>query len=253
MSGQEASASSSDTEQASNDGESSDRDITIGDIVFDCDDGQADPALVVNIPPKTADEWTAYGDVTVADDNPAYPTNAPVIVISYWDEINSKQSEFGALDEPIPLQDLHNAGVTHYTFPAPRLRHADPETDDLDGITIDDPDDGSVPTDEDKTTETPTSDTDSTDATATDQDADTAGAEIEETAEERDQQLQQQKQELEQFSDFLRDNGVRSEVDDGVVVAEKLGQSYEITLDGEVNGGGAFQDRLEQLASEYTS
>jgi hypothetical protein len=79
-------------------------------------------------------------------------------------------------------------------------------------------------------------------------------AEIEDAADEQDQELQQEReQELEQLTEFLRDNGVRSEVDGGVVVAEKLGQSYEITLDGEVNGGGAFQDRLEQLASEYLS
>ena len=98
-------------------------------------------------------------------------------------------------------------------------------------------------------------DTEPADTTATDQD--TRTAEVEDATDEQDQELQQQEQqleqELEQLSEFLRDNGVRSEVDSGVVVAEKLGQSYEITLDGEVNGGGAFQDRLEQLASEYLS
>jgi hypothetical protein len=58
---------------------------------------------------------------------------------------------------------------------------------------------------------------------------------------------------LEQLTEFLRGNGVRSEVDNGVVVAEKLGQSYEITLDGEISGDGAYQDRLEQLVSDYAS
>lgn len=213
-------------------------DIGIGDLVLDRDTDHSDPAVVVNTPPTTADEWTAYTGTTVAEDNPEYPADASIIVVAFRNEILDEQPEMVAPDSPIPLEDLNEVGIKHYSFPAPRLRHGDPETDDFEALEdLDDIDD--------------------IDSNGTDDESESvdATAEIEDEADEQDQELQQQEQELEQeldqLSEFLRDNGVRSEVDGGVVVAEKLGESYEITLDGEVNGGGAFQDRLEQLASEY--
>jgi hypothetical protein len=222
-------------------------DIGIGDLVLDRDTDHSDPAVVVNTPPTTADEWKAYTGTTVAEDNPEYPADASIIVVAFRNEILDEQPEMVAPDSPIPLENLNEVGIKHYSFPAPRLRRADPETDDFEALEdLDDIDSNSNGTDDES---------ESVDATATDQE--TGTAEIEDEADEQDQELQQQEQELEQeleqLTEFLRDNGVRSEVDGSVVVAEKLGQSYEITLDGEVNGDGAFQDRLEQLASEYTA
>jgi hypothetical protein len=239
--------------------------IDIGDLVLDRDTDHSDPAVVVNTPPKTADEWKAYSGTTVAEDNPEYPADASIIVVAFRNEILDEQPEMVAPDSPIPLEDLNEVGIKHYSFPAPRLRRGDPETDDFEALEdLDDIDSNSngtddesesVSTGEDEQAEPSETDTEPADTTAPDQD--TATAEVEDAADEQDQELQQQKQEpeqeLEQFTEFLRDNGVRSEVDGNVVVAEKLGQSYEITPDGEVNGDGAFQGRLEQLASEYTS
>ncbi|EMA56244.1 hypothetical protein C451_03479, partial [Halococcus thailandensis JCM 13552] len=186
---------------------------------------------------------------TVAEDNPEYPADASIIVVAFRNEILDEQPEMVAPDSPIPLEDLNEVGIKHYSFPAPRLRLGDPETDNFEALEDLDDIDSNGTDDESE------SESESVDATATDQDAGTA--EVEDAADEQDQELQQQEQELEQeleqLRGFLRDNGVRSEVDGSVVVAEKLGQSYEITLDGEVNGDGAFQDRLEQLASEYSS
>lgn len=246
-------------------------DIDIGDLVLDRDTDHSDPAVVVNTPPKTADEWKAYTGTTVAEDNPEYPADASIIVVAFRNEILDEQPEMVAPDSPIPLQDLNEVGIKHYSFPAPRLRRADPETDDFEALEdLDDIDinsDGtndeseSVSTSEDEQAKTSETDTEPADATATDQDTGTPeigdAADEQDQDQDQDQDLQQQEQEreqeLEQLTEFLRDNGVRSEVDGGVVVAEKLGQSYEITLDGEVNSGGAFQDRLKQLVSEYTS
>ena len=217
-------------------------DIGIGDLVLDRDVDHSDPAVVVNTPPTTADEWTAYTNTTVAEDNPEYPADASIIVVAFRNEILDEQPEMVAPDSPIPLEDLNEVGIKHYSFPAPRLRRGDPETDDFEALEDLDDIDSNGTDDE--------SESESVDATATDQDAGTA--EAEDTADGQDQE-EELEHELEQLSEFLRDNGVRSEVDGGVVVAEKLGQSYEITPDGEVNGDGAFQDRLEQLASEYSS
>jgi hypothetical protein len=224
-------------------------DIGIGDLVLDRDVDHSDPAVVVNTPPTTADEWTAYTNTTVAEDNPEYPADASIIVVAFRNEILDEQPEMLAPDSPIPLEDLNEVGIKHYSFPAPRLRLGDPETDDFEALEdLDDIGSNSEDTGDES---------ESVDATATDQETGTAEIEDEADEQDQDQELQQQEQELEQeleqLTEFLRDNGVRSETDGNVVVAEKLGQSYEITLDGEVNGGGAFQDRLEQLASEYTA
>ena len=261
MSGQDSSETAVDSDNI---------DIGIGDLVLDRDTDHSDPAVVVNTPPKTADEWKAYTGTTVAEDNPEYPADASIIVVAFRNEILDEQPEMVAPDSPIPLEDLNEVGIKHYSFPAPRLRRGDPETDDFEALEdLDDidsnsngTDDESVSTSEDEQanpSETSETDTEPADATATDQDAGTAEVEdaTDEQDQDQDQELQQQEQELEQeleqLTEFLRDNGIRSEIDGNVVVAEKLGQSYEITLDGEVNGGGAFQDRLEQLASEYTA
>src|SRR5699024_4476566 len=173
-------------------------------------------------------------------DNPEYPADASIIVVAFRNDILDEQSEMVAPDSPIPLQDLNEVGIKHYSFPAPRLRHADPETDDFesledlkdrDGIDInsDGTDVESEATGEDEQAETTETNTEPADTAATEQNAGTAEAE-DETAE-QGQQLQQQERELEQLTEFLRDNGVRSEIDGNVVVAEKLGENYEITLD----------------------
>src|SRR5699024_7411195 len=70
----------------------------------------------------TADEWTAYRDTTVAEDNPDYPEDAPVAVAVYRDELAEFDSNWDDRDTPYSLSDLGEAGVSHYSFPAPRLR-----------------------------------------------------------------------------------------------------------------------------------
>ena len=192
MSGQESSETAFDSDH-----------IDIGDLVIDRDTDHSDPAIVVNTPPTTADEWKAYGGTTVAEDNPEYPADASIIVVAFRNEILDEQPEMVAPDSPIPLEDLNEVGIKHYSFPAPRLRRADPETDDfealedLDDINInsDDTDDESesVSTNEDEqaqTSETSETDTEPADTTATDQD--TRTAEVEDATDEQDQELQQQ-------------------------------------------------------------
>ncbi|EMA56221.1 hypothetical protein C451_03364, partial [Halococcus thailandensis JCM 13552] len=68
-------------------------DICIGDLVLDRDTDHSDPAVVVNTPPTTADEWTAYTGTTVAEDNPEYPADASIIVVAFRNEILDEQPE----------------------------------------------------------------------------------------------------------------------------------------------------------------
>ncbi|WP_049996186.1 hypothetical protein [Halococcus sediminicola] len=95
----------------------------IGEPVVDREQGEnPNTAIIVNCPPKTADEWTAYRDTTVAEDNPDYPEDAPVAVAVYRDGLAEFDPDWDDRNTPFSLSDLGEAGVSHYSFPAPRLR-----------------------------------------------------------------------------------------------------------------------------------
>ena len=57
-------------------------------------------------------------------------------------------------------------------------------------------------------------------------------------------------QDLHELRDYLKDNGVRSEISEETVVVEKLGETYRLSTDEVVEGDGPYQDRLEQLVDE---
>jgi hypothetical protein len=80
----------------------------IGEPVVDRDqDGDSNAAIIVNCPPKTAEEWTAYRDTTVAEDNPDYPADAPVAVAVYRNELAEFDSDWDDRDTPYSVP--HNA------------------------------------------------------------------------------------------------------------------------------------------------
>ena len=45
---------------------SRDHQFVVGDVVLDTHQESPSPAVVLNLPPKQANEWTAYADTTVA-------------------------------------------------------------------------------------------------------------------------------------------------------------------------------------------
>jgi hypothetical protein len=104
----------------------------IGDLVADREpaDGNANSAVVVNCPPQQANEWTAYGETTVAEDNPAYPEDTPVVVIIYRSELKRFDPEWPERENPYPLTEFNDAGLSYYTFPVPRLKPLDSDTDE---------------------------------------------------------------------------------------------------------------------------
>ena len=51
--------------------------FAVGDVVLDTHQESPNPAVVLNLPPKYANEWIAYADTTVAEDNPEYPRRIP--------------------------------------------------------------------------------------------------------------------------------------------------------------------------------
>jgi hypothetical protein len=84
---------------------------------------ERNPAVVVNLPPETAEEWVAYqtdeGPVTVADDNPAYSGTSKVVVVAFRSELNEWHVDWTP-DEKLPTAEAPSDML--YAFPPGRLR-----------------------------------------------------------------------------------------------------------------------------------
>lgn len=91
-----------------------------GDLVLDRDDPAPSLAVVINQPPVTATEWHVPGRGTVAADNPQYPSEDPVVVVAYLDQLAEAYPYYHGV-RPLSLSDLHDT-VTPYSFPATRLQ-----------------------------------------------------------------------------------------------------------------------------------
>jgi hypothetical protein len=103
----------------------SDHELSVGDVVLDSHQESADPAVVVNLPPKRANEWTAYTDTTVAEDNPEYPDDSEIAVVAFYGDLSERAEELLWPESPIPLNELHEYDVKDYAFPVDRLRPAE--------------------------------------------------------------------------------------------------------------------------------
>lgn len=100
----------------------------LGAVVQDRDDGDPNPAVVVNIPPVPASEWDVYGDVTVAEDNPKYPSDATVVIVIYLSEFETANIEYEG-GKPLSLKELNRQGIRFYSFPSGRLKRVGHVTD----------------------------------------------------------------------------------------------------------------------------
>jgi hypothetical protein len=216
---------------------SRDHQFTVGDVVLDTHHQESpNPAVVLNLPPKHANEWTAYADTTVAEDNPEYPDDSPIVVVGFYGDLADRAEELLWPESPVPLTELPEYDVKDYAFPVDRLKPAD-------DTSLAERHAGA----DQEATETSTEDDTTSDAAERDE------AEPETTRE--DNEVSNAKdddgdQDLHDLRDYLRDNGVRSEIDDETVVVEKLGETYRLSTDEVVEGDGPYRDRLEQLLNE---
>ncbi|EMA64869.1 hypothetical protein C470_00500, partial [Halorubrum distributum JCM 13561] len=82
----------------------------VGEIVVDGDEDEdlRAPAVVINLPPVEADEWVAYHsdgeEGTVADDNPDYPSDAEIVVVSFKKTLDDWDGVWNGSD-PLPLAE----------------------------------------------------------------------------------------------------------------------------------------------------
>lgn len=96
-----------------------------GAFVIDTEDPSPDLAVVVNHPPEAAAEWELTDGETVADRNPTYPPDAPVLVVSFHEQLSEYDPDWKSYGEQNrSLAELAAAGVGYYAFPRPRLERA---------------------------------------------------------------------------------------------------------------------------------
>lgn len=93
--------------------------FNFGDVVIDRDN-PSDEAVVVNFPPQDASEWTIYRDMTLAEDNPGYPSDDTVVIVVYRDTLKETLPYYSGC-HPLILSDLHEQDMKFYAFPASRL------------------------------------------------------------------------------------------------------------------------------------
>ncbi|EMA55355.1 hypothetical protein [Halococcus thailandensis] len=107
--------------------EATGRKFSVGDIVHD-QDADADEqtgAYVTTLPDATAEEWVAYEDkegteTTVAEDNPDYPVDAPVVVVVHTTDVHYDLPDWNRYTR-LSVSELEEADTLYYGFPAPRL------------------------------------------------------------------------------------------------------------------------------------
>lgn len=215
---------------------SRDHEFSVGDVVLDSHQESPNPAVVVNLPPKRANEWTAYTNTTVAEDNSEYPDDSEIVIVAFYDDLATRAEKLLWPESPIPITKLHDHDVKDYAFPVGRLQLA--EDTSLAARHSEGNQETTEPTGEAETTN----------------DADERDEAVPEAALEGDEESSAKdtdgNQDLYDLRDYLKDNGVRSEVSDETVVVEKLRQTYRLSTDEVVEGDGPYRDRLEQLVNE---
>jgi|APHM01.1.fsa_nt_gi ParB-like nuclease domain. len=94
--------------------------LQYGDIVTDREDPDGQ-AVVVSTPSATIADWTVIGTGrTVAEDNPTYPSDDPVVVVLWESQLNEEFPYYTGV-RPLPPSLLSERGINHYSFPASRL------------------------------------------------------------------------------------------------------------------------------------
>ena len=236
--------------------------FAIGELVADREpnDGTADTAVVVNCPPQPADEWAAYGDTTVAEDNPNYPDDAPVVVVVYRTDLEHFDPEWAEREKPYPLTEFNEADVSYYSFPAIRLKRLSEEdtvTEDTAETDTEIESEAEADSDSDApqmaliTDENTTTNTLSTAPTETDP-SDTEP--LTEHESDPDPELNPPTDAALQLKQRLETGGmtVLIEADGRTLAAGKLGETYRIQPGGTVlDGDGLFASKLASIAAEY--
>lgn len=92
----------------------------IGETVVDQNAPTSAPRIVVALPATAASDWITYGGTTVAQDNPAYPADASLVIVVDPDSVATYLPEWDH-ETALPRSTLDEKGVYYKAIPAPRL------------------------------------------------------------------------------------------------------------------------------------
>ncbi|HET7325497.1 MAG TPA: hypothetical protein VFJ06_14310 [Halococcus sp.] len=227
----------------------------IGEPVVDRDSKDDDPntAIIVNCPPRTANDWNAYRDTTVAEDNPEYPEDAPIAVVVYRDVLAEFDLNWTERDEPFSLAEFNEAGISHYSFPAPRLKSRESEKDSEADDTTDDADADESGHEGGNTTDTTESDNASTDENEpTPEGSRETESEPESEDEDGDEPASEPPAAVLALKETLADRGMTAEIEANgqTITTEKLGVIYRVKPGEVIDGDGPHRDQIEQIVAE---
>lgn len=183
-----------------------------------------DPAVVLNTPPVPADEWVVPRlEKTVAEDNPEYPAESPVVVVAFRDHLEERLPEWDDREGYWPLSTLNERGVRHYSFPAARLKRVAVEED---------------PRPESK---------DERSAELGDgEDSEGDGGTASEPTPEPEPAV-----DVDGLAQRLEDAGCAVTRRDRGLRVSKLGETYLIKPSGEIEGDGALRERLNEILEQF--
>ena len=214
-------------------------DFTPGALVVDReDDPDPDHAVVLNTPPIRAADWTVHRlETTVAEDNPDYPADDPVVVVAFREYLDEHErlANWDDHDGYWSMAELNEQDIRFYAFPASRLdplEEANPESEPESDLGSDpelNPDESAEP------------------ASAADPDTD---REHERGDSDREDDLESVI-DLDGLTDRFEDAGCTVQHRGDRLQVSKLGEMYQITAAGEITGDGALRKRLETVVNEY--
>lgn len=201
---------------------------------------------MVNLPSKTANEWIAYRDTTVAEDNPDYPADASVIVVCFAHELQEAFPDWEG-ESHLPLDAINRSDISHYSFPVSRLT----VVASAESASESPPSDG-------ESAETDTISDEASSVTASDEEeSDTAlGSETDEDVPEPDDTPATEadlSESMRALKDRLEEGGMSVEIEpDGEALSvSKLDDSYRVRPGAVIEGDGALQARLSSIVDEY--
>lgn len=92
-----------------------------GTQAFDVEDPEPDVAIVLAELDIPIDDWLVYGNETVADQNPAYDPETPVVVVAFEHHLESGWSDWRRSRPQALFDGVVERGIKFYAFPKSRL------------------------------------------------------------------------------------------------------------------------------------
>lgn len=106
----------------------------VGDEVVDKESDEKKKAVVVLTPDVTASDWEVYEDETVADHNPEYDEDAPVVIVAFVEDLDSWWSGWRNYEPSELFDEMCERGHKFYAFPLERLKKPHPMDDVADAL-----------------------------------------------------------------------------------------------------------------------